>query len=512
MNHPITPAGHATGLMFGAQTNRGHFNIDSLCAEICDLAQCHKDMVEVSTLGMLSLAIQDFITVEKPGIGVGPVSLFVINVADSGERKSTLLRILLTPFRAAEAIYDDEHEKKAAFEYEVKRKIWAKKAKEIDRRLTIAINNNEDLKALEPELLKNESMKPVPTIRKRWIYSKATTQAIFENFKSGNKSIGLIDSDASGVLLGKTFSDPSLFNVLWDGDAIEFDKLGKESMVLSDSRLSICFGVQKQFFKEFCEKNNSKARNVGFIARALLAVPPSIKGEEFLLSGGMLEHEQYENYKLQIQEILLRDKLNVDSTGVMTFDDVSQSVLQSFKSEMILKSVHGREVRYTTEFISRAVDMVSRIAAVRSFYHTAGFKILVDDLHYAIDLFRRQINVHSQWVDQYLNEQAHISFAMEVDRFLLSKCESGRLPLIIEPRWLYANYTDHSKRGRIFLEPQFYRLLSEKRITLLNDQKSKFVLNAEFFSKMNAFMPSVYRQQLQCLVDSNQLMPLGSVI
>lgn len=508
MNHPITPTGHATGLMRDTKTNEGHFKVDSLYAEICDLTQCHEDMVEVSTLGMLSLAIQDFITVEKPGIGVGPVSLFVINVADSGERKSTLLRTLLTPFRMAEAIYDAEHEKKDAFEYEVKRKVWAKKAKELDRRLSNAINSNEDLKVIEAELLKNESIKPVPPVKKRWIYSKATTQAIFENFKAGNKSIGLIDSDASGVLLGKTFIDPSLFNVLWDGDPIEFDGSGKESMVLSDSRLSICVGVQRQFFKEFLEKNNSKARNVGFIARTLLAVPPSIKGRENVAPSGMLEYEQYESYKAQIQDILLRDKLGADSTGVMKFDVVGQDVLRNFKTEMTLKSVHSREVRYTTEFISRAVDMVSRIAAVRSFYHTAEFEILVSDLRYAIDLFHRQINVHSKWVDQFLNEQEQESFNFEFDKFLYDKCLSGKLPLVIDLRWLCSNYTDHSKRGKVFLEPHFHRLLSEGRVTLLNDQKSKFVLNAKFFWKMNGCMPVIYWQQLQCLVQNNQLTPI----
>lgn len=513
MNYFNTPVGRDTTLNHSYRPYDGALKIDHLYNEICNLTQCHKDMVEVSTLGVLSLAIQDFITVERPGIGVGPVSLFVINVADSGERKSTLLRTLLTPFRIAEAHCEDEYEKKEAFEYEVKKKVWLKRSKETEKRLSIAINNHQDTKALEAELLRSESNKPVPPVKKRWIYSKTTPLAIFESLKAGNKSIGIIDSDASGILLGKTFSDPSLFNVLWDGDSVELDRPGKESIALKDSRLSICLGVQKQFFQEFCEKFNSKARNVGFLARTLIAAPPSIKGQEFEFEGGVLNHSHYDEYEQLIKEILLRGKYTEDiNTGVMRFDEMGKAVLKNFQNEMNQRSVDSKETKFTNEFISRAVDVVSRIAAVRSFFHTKFHQIHINDLHYAIDLFRRQIDVHSQWVDQYLNERNEAMFSGEVDRFFFDKCMSGKLPVPVDARWLYANYTEHSKRGKVFLEPQYHRLLSEKRITLLEGQKSQFVLNDNFFIKFASFMPWDYKNRMQALIDSRQLILPGSLI
>lgn len=510
MINPDDPVGAIDYANFKNSLKRNYLDIDILQSEIQELTKSHGDMVELSVLGILSLAIQDVLSVERPGLGVGPISLFVINVADSGEGKSTLLRSLLEPFRQAEAESEKIYYSKTVFEYEVEKKIWQKKSKDLDKRISSAIKNGEDLTDLKLELMEIESKRPDAPVKKRWIYSKSTPTALLERFSVGGESAGLVDSDASGIMLGRTFGDLSFFNVLWDGDSLDLDRAGKDPIRLKNVRLSICLGVQKSIFREFCEKSNSKAKNVGFLARTLLAIPPESKGIKSDLSTEGAQYQAYEKYKSEILKILSRSHTSEIKHGVMRFSDDAHYRWKLFQLSMQRRLAQSQEPKFTNEFIVRAADLVARIAAVRSYFHGGGLLIGSEDVEKAIGVVSRQIDIHSLWIDNHISEESARQFEQQVDQFFLKKCMDDKLPAVIETRWFYSNYTDHSRRGKEFLESHIERLSAEGSIAFLVDKKSKFVLVEKFFSRRGLCLPDGQRNKINHLVYSGQLLPMYS--
>lgn len=64
--------------------------LKDMLIEVAEATQAPLELVLASALSTISLLCQPLIDVERPGKMIGPVSLMVISIAQSGERKSTV--------------------------------------------------------------------------------------------------------------------------------------------------------------------------------------------------------------------------------------------------------------------------------------------------------------------------------------------------------------------------------------------------------------------------------------
>ncbi len=240
-------------------------------------------LVACSALSALSLAVQGLVNVRRDHQLAGPVSLYLLSVAESGERKTTCDRIFGAALRdwerdrAAACAHDLAAFEAAAASFEAKR---AGLLEAIKRKRRDAQDTAEDERALD-ELM---SSAPSPVAVPRLLYADATPEALSHALATGWPSAAVLSAEAGAVFgahgMGyeTILRNLALLNVLWDGGEIAVDRRSKPSFRLRDRRLTFGLMVQPEALRAFLERAGTLPRGSGFIARFLIAWPASTQG------------------------------------------------------------------------------------------------------------------------------------------------------------------------------------------------------------------------------------------
>lgn len=96
--------------------------------------QAPPDLVLMSALSTLSIVSQGLIDVERPNLGPGPVGLYAITVAESGERKSSVARCFEKPIHDFQKRENDRYMEKLS-EYEIDKEIFDEEVKAIRKEI-----------------------------------------------------------------------------------------------------------------------------------------------------------------------------------------------------------------------------------------------------------------------------------------------------------------------------------------------------------------------------------------
>lgn len=240
-------------------------------------------LVACSALSALSLAGQGLTNVRRDHQLVGPVSIYILAVAESGERKSTCDRIFGAALRdwerdQANACAPDiaAHETAVATA-EAKRAGLLEAIKRKRRDLKETADEEAALQALEDQT-------PKPVKVPRLLYTDATPEALSYALATGWPSAAVLSAEAGAIFgaHGMGFEailrNLALLNVLWDGGGIDIDRRSKESYRLRDRRLTFGVMVQPETMRSFIERSGTLPRGSGFIARFLIAWPASTQG------------------------------------------------------------------------------------------------------------------------------------------------------------------------------------------------------------------------------------------
>lgn len=240
-------------------------------------------LVSSSALAALSLAVQAHADVRRVEKLQGPTGLFLLTVADSGERKSTCDGFFMQAIRdyeteqveAAKPLIKDH---KAAMEaWEAKRGGIKEKIRQLSKTGKPAREQEEALRDLEHD-------KPEPPRVPRLIYGDATPEALKWNLAKGWPSGGVVSSEAGLVFgahgMGKdsVMRNLATLNQLWDGVEIATERRTTESFTVRGARLTIALQVQEATLRSFFDRSGGLARGTGFLARFLLAWPESTQG------------------------------------------------------------------------------------------------------------------------------------------------------------------------------------------------------------------------------------------
>jgi hypothetical protein len=230
-----------------------------------------------SALAVASLAVQGFADVETLG-GPRPVSLYLLTVARSGERKTSCDAALLAALRDFEKEQARAH-RDAFASWQNAHALWAGERNRIlaeakagkGERRTAA---QADLEALGPE----PAMPPLP--------DQTVTEPTFEGlarlFALGQPSLGLFSDEGGQFLGGHAMNSDNrqktlaALNSLWQGDAIRRTRAGDGHMSLYGRRLALHLMAQPAVAQGFMA--DPLADGSGFLARCLISEPQSTIG------------------------------------------------------------------------------------------------------------------------------------------------------------------------------------------------------------------------------------------
>ena len=329
-------------------------------------------LVACSALSALSLAAQGLANVRRDHHLVGPVSLYILAVAESGERKTTCDRIFGAALRdwerdraatcaprvaAHEAAVASAEAKRAGLLEGIKRK-----------RRDMQETTEEDA-ALE-ELAIDA---PAPVAVPRLLYADATPEALSHALATGWPSAAVLSAEAGAVFgahgMGyeTILRNLALLNVFWDGGEIAVDRRSKSSFQLRDRRLTFGVMVQPEAWRGFMARAGALPRGTGFIARFLIAWPASTQGQR-LYRPAPAEMPAVERFNRRIRE-LLDMPLITDANGglVPTILDLSPSAHAAWvQAHDTIERELGGDGSYAPvrDVAAKAAENIARLAAL----------------------------------------------------------------------------------------------------------------------------------------------------
>ncbi|WP_434782373.1 DUF3987 domain-containing protein [Ferrovum myxofaciens] len=259
-------------------------SIRAAIEEVVGFVKAPVPLVASSALAALSLACQAHIDAKRAEKLHGPVGVFLLTIADSGDRKSTCDGFFTQAIRdyvQAQA----ESAKPAQEIYRAELKAWKAKCDGVQEKIRQLAKNNKPTADMESALRGLEHNKPEQPRVPRLLYADATPEALAYSLSKQWPSGGVVSAEA-GIVFGShgmgkdsLMRNLGLLNQLWDGTSLTIDRRSSESFTVRGARLTVALQVQEQTLREFFTRSGALARGTGFLARFLVAWPESTQGQ-----------------------------------------------------------------------------------------------------------------------------------------------------------------------------------------------------------------------------------------
>jgi len=242
--------------------------------------QASPDLLASSLLGGMALCCQDLFDISPKAPLRFPISLYQVVLAESGERKSTVDKLLMKPIRDLEAELELQYQEEKK-QYDVAQRLWQSEQKALEKAFQQAVTKGEPSKLAKQQLENCLLQQPLPPQRKRLLVSDVTRAAVKQALGKSNPSLVLLSDEAGSILNGELLHDTPLLNSLWSAQPIEVDRANGEMFRITDARFGTMLMVQPALFKEYVARQGLRARASGFFARTLLCQPSSTIGSRF---------------------------------------------------------------------------------------------------------------------------------------------------------------------------------------------------------------------------------------
>ena len=203
----------------------------------------------------------------------GPLSLFFLSVAESGERKSTIDGYFVNAIREYER-GQREAAKSDTANHAADLAAWEAKREAAGGKLKKAATEGKELDPATADLANIEAAKPTPPRVPRLIYSDVTSEKLTRNLATNWPAAGIVTSEGGVVFgghsLGKDSASRTMsaLNELWSGATITVDRATSDSYAVRNARLTVGIQVQPSVLGSFMERERN-SRGSGFLARFL---------------------------------------------------------------------------------------------------------------------------------------------------------------------------------------------------------------------------------------------------
>ncbi|MEW8384001.1 MAG: DUF3987 domain-containing protein [Candidatus Thiodiazotropha taylori] len=459
--------------------------IRAAVSEVQAFTKAPTPLVASSALAALSLAIQAHVDVKRAEKLTGPSGLFLLTIADSGERKSTADHFFMQAIREYEA-EQSELVKPLLKDHKAALEAWKSKRDGIKEKIRQLTKQGKVTRDQELDLQDLEHSEPIPPKEPRLIYGDATPEALKWNLAKGWPSGGVVSSEAGLVFGSHGMSKDSVMrnlatlNALWDGADIATERRSSESFKVHGARLSIALQVQEATLRAFFEKSGSLARGTGFLARFLVAWPESTQGyrpfTEAPEAWPALAKFNHHISAILGQEVLIDESGSLTPAVYAMTSDAKQSWV-SFHDAIESELRSGGELYDVRDVASKIADNAARIAALFQFFeHGASGAISLDAFKRASIIAAWHLTEARRFFGELAlpNEQSDV---IRLDSWLVEYCRREKTN-IIPRREIQRNITPHHLRQRLALDIASNDLVESGRVRLVQDgQKKEIHLN-----------------------------------
>ncbi|MFZ2737160.1 MAG: DUF3987 domain-containing protein [Burkholderiaceae bacterium] len=365
-----------------SQIERQEYPIDLLpaavrCAvlEVAGFVKAPIPLIATSALAALSLAIQAHVDVQRAVKLHGPSGLFLLAIADSGERKSTCDGFFTRAIRDYEA-REQEAAKPLIKSYQSAHAVWDAQRSGLKEKIKALAKEGKPSAAQARELHDLDKDEPRAPRVPRLIYGDATPEALTFALAKQWPSGGVISSEAGSVFGGHGMGADSVMrnlaalNQLWDGATLPVERRSSESFTVRGARLTMALQVQEATIRAFFANTKGLARGTGFLARFLVSWPVSTQGTRNFTEAPA-NWPALETFNNRLTSILNR-QAPIDDDGaltpaMLTLSPQAKAAWVNFHDALEAMLPTGGELYDVRDVASKTADNAARLAAL---FHT----------------------------------------------------------------------------------------------------------------------------------------------
>ena len=337
-------------------------------------------LVASSALAALSLTIQAHADAKRAEKLHGPVGLFLLTIANSGERKSTCDGFFTSAIRRYQE-EQGEAAKPALKDHRAEMDGWEAKRGGIKDKIRQLSRASKSTVAMESALRDLEHDKPEPPRIPRLLYADVTPEALAYGLAKHWPSGGVVSAEA-GIVFGShgmnkdsAMRNLSLLNQLWDGASLTVDRRSTESFTVRGARLTVALQVQEPTLREFFTRSGALARGTGFLARFLVAWPESTQGHR-LFTEAPPNWPHLAAFHQRIAAIL-NQPAPIDEDGALTpamlsLSPDAKAAWKSYHDAVEEELACGGEFYEIQDVASKSADNAARLAALFQMFEGAG--------------------------------------------------------------------------------------------------------------------------------------------
>ncbi|UNP87527.1 DUF3987 domain-containing protein [Aeromonas encheleia] len=433
--------------------------------------QASAGLIASSLLGVMALSCQDLFDISPKAQLRFPTSLYQVVLAESGERKSTVDKLLMKPVRDLEGELERQHQEDKQ-QYNIVMRLWRSEQKALEKAFERAVTKGEPKEIDAQRLAECLARQPEAPLRKRLLVNDATRAAVKQALGKGWPSLVLLSDEAGSILRGELLHDTPLLNSLWGGQSIEVDRVTSEGFRIEDARFGAMLMVQPGLFKEYVNRQGLHARASGFFARTLLCQPRStiggrLHGPQQVFPCQHISSKYLEWFHARIMERLSQSFQRREENAERTCLTLSPEAAAKWYAEYNrIESMCGQTgaLRKYQDYASKQLEHVARIAGVLEAFVT-GHSIVSDHTMYAA------IQLANYYLDSFIDLMADDALPEEMEDALLLES------------WLQANHWQfkfHSIPKNHLLKYGPNRLRSRERLNRALD-------NLWFKSKVSTY-------------------------
>ena len=346
--------------------------IGAAVREVIGFVQCPVALAACSALSSVSAVGQGLVDVRRAEGLEGPASLFLLALADSGERKTTVDNHFSGPIKQWER---DQATmlKPALLKFEAQKTAWEAKKSGHLAAIQSASKSGKDSTEFEMQMVDLEMNKPEAPPFPQLLFGDSTPEALA--FALGNRwPIGAVLASEAGIVFGahgmnkdSVMRNLALLNTLWDGQPLRIDRKSGPSFTVDGARLTMGLAVQPETVKAFLDTSKGLARGIGFLARFLIAWPESTQGERMYKEPPLCWPNR-ERFHFQLSTLLSRP-LEFDEDGrlqplMLELSPEAKKVWVAFHDDVENELRPGRDMAEARDVASKAADNAARLAAL----------------------------------------------------------------------------------------------------------------------------------------------------
>ena len=375
-----------------------------------------------SALAVASLAVQGFADVQTLG-GPRPLSLYVLTIAVSGERKSACDTPLMAALR--------DHEKEAARDQRDAIQSWTNTHAlwkgERDRILAEARKGKgEKRTGAEADLQALGSEPSAPPSADRTV-TEPTFEGLTRLYTTGQPSLGLFSDEGGQFLGGHAMNSDNrqktlaALNDLWQGNPIRRTRAGDGHATLYGRRLAVHLMVQPTVARSFMA--DPLAADTGFLPRFLMCEPPSAIGTR-MQANAKTDEATLASFGARLRDILdtpmpMDPETRELQPRILSLAPDARALLVGFADAVEAAQAPGGDLADITGTASKVAEQAARIAGVLTLWRDLhSQEVRIGDMADAIALAQYYLSEASRLANA-ATVSAEINRAETLRRWLL---------------------------------------------------------------------------------------------